>query len=121
MNLKTKHKKYVGKEENLQKTVAYYLDSLGVLWFHPPNEIRAKPQYLAKRKLLGVKSGVPDVVILEPKGEWCGLFIELKVGYNKPSENQKVFLERLKMNGYKTLVSWSLDEVIEEIDKYLKP
>ncbi len=117
---KLKQNKYIGKEENFQKTVACYLDSLGVLWFHPPNEIRTNVSYLKKRKSLGVKSGVPDIVILEPKGKWGGLFIELKVGYNKPSENQKKFLERLKMNNYKTLVSWSLDKVMDEIDCYLK-
>jgi|TARA_Y100000310_G_scaffold341551_1_gene441052 hypothetical protein len=112
-------KKYEGKEENFQITVAHYLDSLGVLWFHSPNEIRAKPHYMKKRKKMGVKSGVPDICILEPRGDWCGLFIELKVGYNKPSENQKEFLKRLEINNYKTIVSWSLDGVIEEINCYL--
>ena len=115
----TDYKKYKGTEEGLQKSIATYLNFLGVLWFHSPNEIHAKPQYLAKRKLLGVKSGVPDICILEPRKKYNGLFIELKVGYNKPSESQKYWLQRLEMNGYKTAVSYSFEEVKDIINKYL--
>lgn len=115
-----KYEKYKGSEENLQKAVARYLDRLGVLWFHSPNEIRAKPQYLKKRKQLGVKSGVPDVCILEPNKDYNGLFIELKVGYNKTSEAQELFLDKLGVRAYKTLVSYSLDEVIDVVDEYLE-
>jgi hypothetical protein len=114
-----KYEKYKGREEFLQKAVARYLDTIRVLWFHCPNEIKASPQYLKKRKLLGVKSGVPDVCILEPNKDYKGLFIELKVGYNKPSENQKKWIENLEKRGYKTLISYSLDEVIDVVNDYL--
>ena len=117
---KTKRAKFKGKEEELQKAVARYLDMLGVLWFHPPNEIRAKPQYMVKRKQMGVKSGVPDVCILEPNKLYKGLFIELKVGYNKLSDNQESWIYELNKRGFKAFVSYSLDECIEEIDNYLK-
>ena len=120
MKATPKHKKYIGPEKNFQITTANYLDSLGVLWFHCPNGGTRNKREAISLKKEGVKSGVPDVIILEPRGKWCGLFIELKTGYNKPSENQLTFLERLKRRNYKTLVSWSLDEVINEIDKYLK-
>lgn len=113
-------KKYKGKEREFQITVASYLDSLGVLWFHPPNGGTRNVREAVYLKKQGVKAGVPDVVILEPRGKWHGLFLELKVGYNKPSEKQLEFLERLRKNNYKTTVSWSLDEVIEEINLYLK-
>ena len=115
-----KYKKYIGKEEDLQKAVARFLDTNRVLWFHCPNEIKAAPQYLKKRKLLGVKSGVPDVCILESNKDYKGLFIELKVGYNKPSENQIKWLNNLDQRGYKTLISYSLDEVIDVVNDYLE-
>jgi hypothetical protein len=114
-----KYEKYIGKEDQFQKTLARYLDSIGVLWCHSPNEIKAKVQYMAKRKQMGVKSGVPDVLIFEPKGEFIGLAIELKAGYNKPSENQLKWLDDLTKKGWLAVWSNSLDEVIDIIEKYL--
>jgi hypothetical protein len=114
-----KFEKYKGKEEDLQKAVARFLDTNRVLWFHCPNEIKAAPSYLKKRRMLGVKSGVPDVCILEPNKNYSGLFIELKVGYNKPSEKQNEWIKKLEKRGYKTLVSYSLDEVIDVVNRYL--
>jgi len=112
--------KYLGSEENFQKTIARYLDLSGLLWFHVPNEIKSNVQYGAKRKSLGVKSGVPDVCILEPRGQFNGLFLELKVKYNKPSENQIKWIELLKSKGYAAAWTRSLDEAIEVIESYMK-
>lgn len=112
--------KFIGKEDDFQKTLAKYLDFLGVVWFHSPNEIRASVQYLRKRKAMGVKSGVPDVLILEPKNGFNGLAIELKVNYNKPSESQLEWLKMLETKcNYKTLWTNSLEQAINEIDIYL--
>ena len=110
--------KYLGKEEDFQKSLARYLDLSGLLWFHVPNEIKSNVQYGVKRKQLGVKSGVPDVCILEPRGQFNGLFLELKVGYNKPSENQIKWIELLKSKGYSAVWTRSLDEAIDIIEKY---
>lgn len=115
------YQKFIGKEDDFQKTLARYLDALGVVWFHSPNEIRASVQYLRKRKSMGVKSGVPDILILEPKNGFNGFAIELKVGYNKPSESQLQWLKILETKcNYKTLLTNSLEEAINEIDKYLQ-
>ena len=116
----TEYKKYKGSEADFQKAVASYLDFKGVLWFHPPNEIKAKPQYMAKRKQQGVKSGVPDICILETNSKYHGLFIEIKVGCNKTSDYQNLWLERLSFRDYKVAVSYSLDETRAIIDEYLK-
>jgi hypothetical protein len=113
-----KYEKYIGKEDQFQKTVARYLDSMGVVWMHPPNEIKAKVQYMAKRKAMGVKSGVPDILIFEPNKKHIGLAIELKAGYNKPSENQLKWIKDLNSLGWLAVWSNSLDEVIEIIEKY---
>jgi hypothetical protein len=114
------YKKYKGSEAELQQAVATYLDFMGVLWFHCPNEVKAKPQYMAKRKRMGVKSGVPDICILEPNKDYHGLFIELKVGCNKISQNQRYWLMKLKIRGYKVAVSYSFEEVKHIINEYLK-
>lgn len=115
------YQKFIGKEDDFQKSLAKYLDFLGVVWFHSPNEIRASVQYLRKRKAMGVKSGVPDILILQPNGTFNGLAIELKSGYNKPSETQLEWLDKLeKKCNYKTLWTNSMEEAMQEIDEYLK-
>lgn len=111
--------KYVGTEANMQITVATYLNALGVLWMHAPNEIKAKPMYMAKRKAMGVKPGVPDILIFEPRGKHVGLAIELKVGYNLPSEHQQQWFDDLEARGWAVYWSRSLDEVLHIIDNYL--
>ena len=118
INKKKAYPKFLGKEEDFQKALARYLDFSDLLWFHVPNEIKAKPQYMAKRKLMGVKSGVPDVCILEPRGQFNGLFLELKVGHNKPTKNQNKWRELLKCRGYAAVWTRSLDEAIDIIEKY---
>jgi hypothetical protein len=55
----------------------------------------------SKMRAEGVRAGVPDVAILIPRKPHHGLFIELKVGNNKPSEEQLWWLEMLNKAGYR--------------------
>lgn len=115
-------KKYIGKEEQFQISVANYLRLKGLegKFHHSPNEGLMKPQYGAKRKSMGVSSGYPDIMIHIKNKDYNGLAIELKVGYNKPSPEQLAWLENLKNQGWQTMVSWSFDEVMDVVDEYLK-
>jgi hypothetical protein len=113
-----KYTKYIGKEKDFQVTVANYLRSISALFNHSPNEGKMNPQYGKLRKLQGVSSGVPDVMVYDKVGSYNGLAIELKVGYNKPSETQIEWLNGLEANGWYCLWSNSLDEVIDIIDAY---
>ena len=110
--------KYIGSEDNFQISIARYLDNIGCLWCHVPNEGKHNAQYRKKQASKGLKSGVCDVLIFEPNGEYYGLAIELKVGYNKPSENQIFWLGNLKLKNWQTECTNSLDEAINIIDKY---
>ena len=67
----------------------------------------------------GVKRGVPDNLVFEPSGKYVGFAIELKVGKNKPSDEQTAWLENLRRRGWKTLITHSLDEVIFEVQRYV--
>ena len=116
----TEYKKYKGSEANFQKAVATYLDFKGVLWMHCPNGGTRNKLEAVSLKKQGVKSGFPDVCILEPNKQYSGLFIELKVGCNKPSENQNRWINRLNEKGFKAVWSNSLDETRAIIDEYLK-
>ncbi len=56
----------------------------------PANERKTSPRAGARLKKKGVKSGVPDILIFEPKGRYNGIAIELKTGNNKLTNNQKM-------------------------------
>jgi hypothetical protein len=120
--------KYKGSEDEFQKKVALYLDFNRAIWFHPANERKTKvyinnkgqkfsPEGIALRAK-GVKSGIPDCIVLNAKRGFSGLAIELKVGSNNLSATQIEFMNKLNSLGWLCFVSWSLDEVIELIDWY---
>jgi hypothetical protein len=111
-------KKYVGKEDDFQKSVAKYLDNVQATWFHCPNGGSRNAIEATKLKAMGTKPGVPDCLILDQLKGFSGLAIELKVGYNKPSEQQLAFLDKLVAQNWLVIVSWSLDEIITVLDWY---
>jgi hypothetical protein len=109
---------YIGSEDNFQKAVARYLDAKGVLWFHCPNGGHRNVAEAAKLKAMGVKAGVPDVLIFQPQKGYHGFAIELKVAKNKRTEHQMEMQELFMSHNWKVITSYSLDEVITEIDNY---
>jgi hypothetical protein len=109
---------YIGSEDNFQKAVARYLDIKGVFWFHCPNGGSRNKAEAAKLKSMGVKAGVPDVLIFEPRKGYYGFAIELKVAKNKRSDHQMEMQEIFMSHNWKVITSYSLDEVIAEIDNY---
>ncbi len=90
------------------------------LLFHIPNGgLRSKTE--AKRlKGAGVKAGVPDVFLPISADAYHGLFIEMKVGKNKPTVEQKLWLSELEKEGYKTAVCYSWIDAAKVISEYLK-
>jgi len=71
-------------------------------------------------KRQGVKAGVPDLCLPVPKGNYHGLYIEMKVGRNKPSANQKEWLAALSANGYAVAVCYGAAEARRRIEEYLR-
>ena len=67
----------------------------------------------------GVKSGVPDMMLPVPMGDYCGLFIEVKTPKGRLSANQKAWIAALKKAGHKCIVVRSPTEAIDEILEYL--
>ena len=65
----------------------------------------------------GYTKGQPDILILNRARKHTGLAIELKTpaGTGVLSESQRVLLEKLRRNRYKTLVSCCYDEIIVAI------
>jgi hypothetical protein len=73
----------------------------------------------ARLKAEGVRRGVYDLILAKPTSIYGGLFLEMKAGDNKPSEDQVSFGQYLTEAGYKASVHWSAQSAIEEIESYL--
>lgn len=68
----------------------------------------------------GVKSGYPDMLLDLPKGRYHGMRIELKrLGGGLPSDNQKVWLNRLNEQGYFVVLAYGFDDAVAAIGEYL--
>ena len=108
------------KEYQLQKAVCKYLDLQGYLYCASMNGQYQK--YLSQRnkaKATGMKKGVPDLFIYEPRGSYHGLAIELKTGYNKASKPQLYWQKELIKRGYKAEICTGIDEALDTINTYL--
>jgi len=90
------------------------------LMFAIPNGGKRHIGTATKLKAEGVKSGVPDVFLAVPKNGKSGLFIEMKYGKNKPSANQKWWIDSLRVEGYETAVCYGFEEARDAIIKYLE-
>ena len=108
------------KEDNLQMASAQYFDYLGILWCHVANERKATKKQGVRLKKKGVKPGVPDCFVFEPRGPYKGLVIELKIKPNKLTAHQKKWLSDLQNRGWAGSVAYSFDQVKTIIDNYLK-
>lgn len=90
-----------------------------LIWAIPNGGERNK--IVAKRlKDEGVSRGVPDLHIPVAMNGYHGLYIEMKAGRNKPSDDQLTIMEKLTNEGYKCVVCWSLDEFIVAVNDYMK-
>ncbi len=90
------------------------------LLFAIPNGGQRNVITAVRLKAEGVKSGVPDIMLPVACGKFHGLFIEMKVGKNKLSENQMLWSEQLIIAGYLVQVCYSSNEAIYLIEQYLK-
>jgi Uma2 family endonuclease len=95
-----------------------------VMAFAIPNGFFAGKNGIAhavRMKAEGMMKGVPDYWIIAPSadGKYVGLIIEFKAGNNKPSKEQKHYLEYLNNNSFRAVVCYSTDEAIYEVERYM--
>lgn len=71
-------------------------------------------------KRSGVSAGFPDISILMPRGQFHGMFLEVKKEKNYAfSDKQKSWLDRLNKVGYYANVGFGFDECKSLIESYL--
>jgi hypothetical protein len=108
----------VPTEADEQKTVAAYLDMIGVLWCHVPNSAgilgSAKDGRrigkLQKLKAMGQKPGVPDILIFSPRP----IAIEMKrVKGSTTSHEQIEWHRRLRACGWTVAVCKGAQDAID--------
>lgn len=113
-------------EHDLQQAVIDECDRRALsnpLWgmiFAIPNGGHRNKATAGKLKAEGVRAGIPDLFLPVARKECHGLFLELKVGSNKATENQMRMIDRLKLQGYAAAVIWDLRMAINLIEWYLE-
>lgn len=87
--------------------------------FAIPNGGTRNPREARNLKRQGVKAGVSDIFLPLPRGKYHGLFIEMKVKGNKPTEKQLDFLKYAQEWGYMVKVAYGFREAQKTILDYL--
>lgn len=114
------------------KISEHQLQCLCVQWFrikYPKRLIFAIPngglrndRVAFKLKREGVTPGVPDLFVPEPTSTHSGLFVELKVGYNKVKKggNQESMISELAKRGYLVAVVRDFESFQTLVEGYFK-
>ena len=71
-------------------------------------------------KQQGVKSGVPDLCLPVPRGQYPGLYIEMKTESGHTSDEQEWWGERLQAQGYVWRVCHGWQAAVAVLEWYLQ-
>ena len=89
------------------------------LLFHTPNGGSRNVIEAAKFKRMGVRAGVPDLMLPVPRQGYAGLCIDLKRPGEKLRETQETWRDNLVSVGWKHAVHSDPAAAIAEIRRYL--
>ncbi len=88
--------------------------------FAIPNGTNKSRAAASRHMAEGLRSGVPDLMLPIPRGDYHGLFIELKRSKGgRLSDTQKDWLAFLSGQGYMAVVCHGFDEAKDVRGKYL--
>jgi len=112
------------KEHILQKTcVRWFRLAYPQFWrllYAVPNGGQRNAVVAAKLKAEGVMMGAPDLKLDIPRHGHGSLAIEMKVGRNRQTPDQKEWQADFEAVGNRYVVCRTLEEFITEITNYLK-
>lgn len=90
------------------------------LLYHVPNGGSRNKAEAGRFKAEGVKAGVPDLCLPVPRGEFHGLYIELKrLRGSRTSEDQILWMEELTKQGYCVALCKGWEAAAKTITNYL--
>ena len=120
-------------EQTLHEAVCRYikLQYPDVMFNSDMSGVRLTKGQAGRAKMLRSSRGFPDLMILEPMGRFCGLFIELKRSGTKLKKSnsvwatnhiaeQAIILDRLNRLGYVAMFAVGFDEAKQVIDEYMR-
>ena len=87
--------------------------------YHIPNGGYRNKREAANLKRQGVRAGVPDLCLPVARGNYHGLYIELKYGTNTVTENQREWLNRLQAQGYAVAICYGWEQAKHVLEKDL--
>lgn len=87
--------------------------------FAVPNGGRRDKATGARLKEEGVLAGVADLILLQRRGGYGALLIEMKTAGGRQSQSQKEWQAHVEADGYRYVVCRSLDEFMAVVEKYL--
>lgn len=105
---------------NLVNWFNYTFPELEDDFHHFANERTCTPQQGRTLKRMGVKRGVYDFFLALPLEGYSGFWLELKVGKNTLSPEQKAFGHRKTARGYIAVSAWGFEAAKQLILSYLK-
>lgn len=113
---------YVGKEWQFQIAAVQLITHKWptVIPVHVENEGKRTPMAARISRGMGLKAGVPDILIFKRTSHFNGLAIELKVWPNNVTPEQEYFLKHLEDNGWLTAVAYGIKEVDKIVTDYFK-
>lgn len=118
-------RRLVRDEESLHKACVELLAWLSsrhpiLQWMlHVPNGGKRPKGEAGRLKAMGVRPGVPDLLLPIPSGNWSGLAVELKSPTGRLSPAQAAWLDRLEQAGYLVAVCRSIEEFKAVVDRFL--
>ena len=88
--------------------------------YHAANEGKRSARAGAELKRQGMKPGVSDICLPYASGKYNNLYVELKVGNNKASDNQLKFIDTINGIGGKAVIAYGSEAAISVITAYLE-
>ena len=113
-------------EEDEQQALFQWVDWMSgthpelEMLFHIPNGGKRGKLEAIRLKREGVKAGVPDLFLPVARGDYHGLFVELKAGKGVASLMQREWIVRLEKQGYRAQIAVGWEAAAKVIMEYLK-
>ena len=92
---------------------------LTLLYANPLGGKRPK-RTAARMKAEGAKAGVPDITLPVARGDYHGLYIEMKAGKNKPTQKQWGWIDQLRRQNYAVHICYSWERARDVLVAYLE-
>lgn len=105
-------------EQQIHKTVVDHLrtrGTTGLVFFHPSNGGWRSPIEAKIFKSLGVRAGVPDLILLHESKPYA---LELKAEGGRPTPAQVEFINEWRAAGGRAAVCYGVDEAVHMLEDW---